>query len=317
MVLVALALLSCVPARAQFTIKKHDDNIQQLGLFNNDLSQSVKSDYFDQAQWRDTRRKQRKERNTLEFNAKLESSLQQFENWTAGGNNTFSALSTIYFRHQYKRNKFNTDAIVNARYGLNVIDDKPFKNVDEFKISYQVAWSINQNWSYSTTANIRSQFAIGYKSRTDQTKLSAFMAPGYLDLSIGVTFSNKKSPFKITLSPISGNMVAVLDPEVSQLGKYGVAAGEKVLNQLGPSVNIFFDKSFGKQKKVRYRTTLYTFSNLEVAPTVRWTNNIDISVSKYLSIAANGILYYFKPASTAIQYQYSFTVGLAYSFKNK
>ncbi len=44
--------------------------------------------------------------------------------------------------------------------------------------------------------NFRSQFVNGYKSRTEQKEehlKSKFMTPGYLDISLGITYKSPKS----------------------------------------------------------------------------------------------------------------------------
>jgi hypothetical protein len=81
-----------------------------------------------------------------------------------------------------------------------------------------------------------------------------------------------------------------------------------------------FDRSFFKNKWLRYRSTFYGFyalSDLKEPPTCRWNNWVDVAVSKYLSINLYGELYYLHSASPKAQYQYSATVGLSYRFKNK
>ena len=71
------------------------------------------------------------------------------------------------------------------------------------------------------------------------------------------------------------------------------------------------------KKKLRYRSTLYGFTNLASPPTVRWDNTVDVNLSKYMSIQLYGVIYYLHSASPKPQYQYSATVGLSYKFKNK
>ena len=51
-----------------------------------------------------------------------------------------------------------------------------------------------KNWTYGSILQFRSQFVNGYKSRSEQEKKhlkSKFMTPGYLDISLGITY---KSP---------------------------------------------------------------------------------------------------------------------------
>ena len=97
----------------------------------------------------------------------------------------------------------------------------------------------------------------------------------------------------------------------------GVEEGKTILNQIGSSVNINFDKTFGEKKNIRYRATFYTFYDYRTPPTVRWDNTLDYDLTKYLSLQLYGVAYYHKPSSNKMQYQYSATIGLAYKFKNK
>lgn len=103
----------------------------------------------------------------------------------------------------------------------------------------------------------------------------------------------------------------------------------------GSSIQIDFDKTFGKKGIFRYRTTLYSFygwinqvaqkqatrkTGVEyesIAPTVRWENTIDIKATKYFSTQFYFQLYYNKAQNAKIQTQTVLGVGLAYTFKNK
>ena len=103
----------------------------------------------------------------------------------------------------------------------------------------------------------------------------------------------------------------------------------------GSSVQIDFDKTFGKKGIFRYRTTLYSFYGWinevsqqiaskntgvqyeSIAPTVRWENTIDIKATKYFSTQLYFQLYYNKAQSKQIQTQTVLGVGLSYTFKNK
>ena len=161
-------MLGTGTCHAQFTIRKSAAETQEPPrVFDRLPAVQPRNDYFDPAAERAKRLKLRKERNTIEFNASLETSLQQFEHWTGSGSNNFYALANIFFRHQYKKEKLSIDYRADATYGMNFIDDAFFKNKDEFKINWQLGWEMHRNWSYSASINIRSQFSQGYKSRTE------------------------------------------------------------------------------------------------------------------------------------------------------
>lgn len=320
--LVCMVVAGIGTAHGQFTIQRRQPEQREevksdpYKAFGGFVENNLENDYYDHAAWLAERRRIRKERNTFEFQSTFQTSALQFENWTAGGNNTFSGLATLFMRHQYKYKKFASDLTVNARYGINYIDNTPFKNVDEVKIKELLSWDIKGSWSYSVTINFHTQLSDGFVSRTDNTLKSSFMAPGYFDVSGGFTYAPKEAPYKVTLSPIAGNMVSMLDERLYEQGLNGVPAGDKVYSMIGPSINISYDKHFFK-KLLRYRATLYGFTNLASPPTVRWDNTVDVNLSKYISIQLYGVVYYLHSASPKPQYQYSATVGLSYKFKNK
>ncbi len=106
---------------------------------------------------------------------------------------------------------------------------------------------------------------------------------------------------------------------MSQLGQYGVPKGDRVKGKFGPSADLYYDKVFGKKEMFRYRSNFYIFTGYSdfLNPTVRWENTFEIKITRYISTKFYGQLYYLKEASTKLQYQYSFMIGLKYSFKNK
>ena len=323
LVLFLLAVVSGgTDAMAQYTIRRAQPQREESaeptlrGLTNDKVSNTLNNDYYDHAAWVAERNRVRKERNLFEIEGSFQTSALQFDNWTAGGDNTFSGLATLFVHHRYKQSKFAHDLTVNARYGINYIDNMAFKNVDELKISEVMSWDIQGSWSYSATLNFRTQFGDGYESRTDQTLISAVLSPGYMDVSVGFTYAPSGAPFKVTLSPIAGNMITMLDDRLYQQGLNGVPAGERVYSSIGPSINASFDKKFWKER-VRYRSTLYLFTDIVTPPTARWDNWLDLNLSKYLSVKLYGVIYYLESASPRAQYQYSATLGLTYKFRNK
>lgn len=322
-ILFAVLALFSERLSAQFTISQDGLGEQSeerplIGTTTNPIR--LERRFFDYATWRAERMRLRKERNDVVFSAALQTSLQQFENWTGSGSNTFSGLATVYFRHQYQKAKWILEYSFGGAYGVNVIDDMPFKNKDEFKLSGQISHKITHNWAYSASANIRSQFTKGYKSRTEKIKHSNFLSPGYFDIAGGFTYSRKDLPVKVTLSPIGGSITTIIDRDVSQLDMYGVPVGRRIDGKVGPSFDIFFEKAFGANKWLMCRSNLYAFTSYKApieTPVVRWENTIDLRVTRFLTTSLYAQVYYLKEASTKLQYQYSFTVGLSYTFKNK
>lgn len=320
LILVLLFLLSAAGASAQFTISKVKPSKLDPMAKDSIKQTSMSNDFFNRSKWEAERRKIRKERNFIEFAPSLQISQTQFDNWASGGDNTFSGRSTVFFRHEYKREKLTVDYRFEARYGINLIDSKVFKNEDEFKIRFFTSWNIKHNWSYAAEANLRSQFSKGYKSRNDETLISNFMAPGFVDVSVGFKYRRKDSPFGLTLSPIAGSMTTVLYEPLSEMGINGVEKGKKSKQTLGPSIRAEFDKQFCKNI-FRYRAMIYSFTDLKTTPTVRWDNTFEIRATKFLTTTFTGTAFYDKYANTPnarkLQLNYSIAVGLSYKLTNK
>ncbi len=243
-----------------------------------------------------------------------------------------------------------------------------FKNQDEFAVQISPSWKMSKNWSYGATLKFRTQIANGYVSRTEQERKdlkSSFMTPGYLDLSIGLKYAcpSKKVPIKLDLSPLALSAVYANnswirreqhDADGNRIKKafnYGIEDPDKSSKyEGGSSIQIDFDRTFGKNEYLRYRTTLFSFwgwitnlgldnkvrkwddykqaleewdgnikhkPRLPIHPTVRWENTIDIKATKFLTTSISFQLYYNRAQNTSIQTKTLLSVGLSYTFKNK
>lgn len=264
------------------------------------------------------RRALRKKRNTFEFTSTLQASQTQFENWASGGDNTFSARATVFMKYRHDREKRFMEARVEGRYGMNYIESKRHKNEDEFKIHGSTGWRLHKNWYYSGSVNLRSQFMSGYKSRDDRTKTSSIMAPGFLEVAIGIKYDKK--PFMLELSPIGGSAVFVLDKDLRDRGMHGVEKGEASKWEVGPSIRAEVDMEFWREV-FRLRSYFNIFTNMKKAPVMRWETTLDIRATSFLTTTLYGLLYFDKKAITPdrgyMQLKYSISIGLSYRFSNK
>ena len=233
------------------------------------------------------------------------------------------------------------------------------------------AFEMAKNWSYGSILQFRSQFVNGYKSRSEQEKKhlkSKFMTPGYLDISLGITYKSPKPKFPITvnMSPLALNatfaesdwirmrQVGSDDKEIKPAYPYGIEDPDKTSKyEGGSSVEIGFDRTFGKTGYLRYRTTIFSFygwitdigqknkisdytkyleayekwsegdknikdkPRLPIHPIVRWTNIIDIKATKFLTTTLSFELYYNRAQNVDVQTKTLLSVGLSYTFKNK
>lgn len=379
----AFLLLSSLPAAAQISIDEVKAEPQDVKFRDELKSTSVDVDYFSLARYKAERAAIRKERNYLEFSSGVQGSLSSYNDpWIAvsGGDNAIALVASLNLRHVFKKNLFSIETKVSAKLGYNrmkvettnennetVSNGVWFKNQDEFVVWVNPAFTLAKNWSYGSTFQFRSQFVNGYKSRTEQERehlKSTFLAPGYLDISLGLTHKSplSKFPIAVNISPVALSAVFVENATIrnnvwdSKPGweAYGLATDDATSKyEGGSSVEINFDRTFGKTGYLRYRTTLYTFygwitdvgqphkyndynryldavqtweqngsdpelkPRLAIHPTVRWTNTVDIKATKFLTTTLSFQLYYNRAQNLSVQTETLLSVGLTYTFKNK
>lgn len=377
-----LALCAAFPAQAQISID--EVNAQQDNVTFRDQLKSipVETEYFNMARYKAERAAIRKERNYLEFGGGLQGALTQYsDSWikVSGGDNSIALIANLFLRHTFTKNLFSVETKFDAKFGYNrmkveTTNDEGttsegvwFKNQDEFAVSIAPAFKMSKNWSYGAIFKFRSQFVNGYVSRTQQqedARKSTFMAPGYLDISLGITYKSpqKKFPIVVNLSPIALSAVFVESAAIRNnvwdkkpgWQTYGLADPDKTSKyEGGSSIQIDFDRKFGKSEFMRYRTTLFSFfgwitdigqknkiSNyheyltafdqwkaegsdvktkpqLPIHPTVRWENTLEIKATKFLATTLSFQLYYNRAQNVQVQTQTLLSVGLTYTFKNK
>lgn len=373
------ALTATERAAAQFTIdnvKTRPTSKEVVNHKDTVTRSEVSTEYFNQARYRAERAAIRKERNKFEFTASIQGTMTAYNDaWieNSGGDNAVAALAKVLLKHNYKKGKFTIDNKIDAKFGYDrmkvettlddgSVDNKGvwFKNQDEFLLETKPAIKFSQNWDFSSIIKFRSQFASGYKSRTEQEmqhRKSAMFAPAYFDVSLGLTYSCPKKgfPIKINLAPLAMNSTFVNSELVRQNGYlYGLVSADKTSKwEGGSSVQIDFDRKWGKREWFRYRTTLYSFSGwmtnigldnkvrdygeyveaykqweangkvaadkpiLPIHPTVRWENTISLKASKYFTTDISFQLYYNRAQNLKVQTQTLLSVGLSYTFKNK
>ena len=326
-------------------------------------TEQVKVDYqSNEWQRRAERAAIRKERNTIEVNAGITGSLSNFNSkWqnVNGTTNSITGIANFLFTHNYKRGVFTIDNKATGKLGVTNKAKEWTKSQDEWFISTAPAYKISDQWNFGAIASLRSQFANGVNSNNQ--RVSRFFAPAYLNISLGFTYvcPKEKFPVKVNVSPISLSATYVTSQSIKNQffrDKFGIefadaaslteeqkktpyAYGLTFANgssryEGGSSVQVDFDKSFGKNKMFRYRTTFYSFYgwineinqqtgenkklNLEhIAPNIRWEHTVDIKATKYFSTQFYFQMYYNKAQCNSLQTQIVLGVGLSYTFKNK
>lgn len=345
-------------AAAQFRLNTVEKSTE-IAVPMNVKQVPVKVDIMNEAKERAIRKAIWRDRNLVDLKISFTGATTQFnKSWVTNNQSSISGQIVAYYYHTYTKKRFTYQFKFDGQYGMNFIDNIWFKNQDLLKIYNLASWRIKthglgRNWAYSFSTLFQTQFTVGHKSRTEKNIIwSNFMAPASLNAGVGFTYTSpsKKLPFVITLNPISGDMLFVLDDRIDpdRRQKLGIPvtwmpddSGKKhplyknYKGEGGSTLNISFSRTFrfGEKKAVSlgYRTTLNSFygwiTNLatydphgntpEIMPTLNWTNTINFDPLKFLTLQLITTMVYNKSQIDKIQMQYFLSVGLTYGYKNR
>lgn len=226
-------------------------------------------------------------------------------NWAAGGTSNMTLIANTGFFANYKKGTTTWDNSLDLAYGFlkNFYNNAPLKSNSaitkaEDKIDLnskfgKKAWS--EKVFYSALLNYRSQFAPGFAAPGDAAYISKFMAPGYLQVALGLDFK-PNSKLSIFVSPLAGKFTFVLDDSLASVGAFGVnqfddngdrrpGSGNNARAEFGANLRVKFKDDI--MQNVGYETQLDLFSNYIDRPgnvDIRWTNNFLAKVNKYLAV---------------------------------
>jgi len=248
-------------------------------------------------------------------------------NWAAGGDNNIAGNALIKLSADFDDGKKNWDNDLTLGFGLiKQGDDLTRKSDDQIDFSSKLGFKASERWFYTGLVSFKSQFAEGYDDpgEANRTKISNFMAPGYLNFALGMDYKHDVG-FSMFISPVGSKMTFVLDDELSAAGSFGLDPDQTVRGEFGASVKLTFKHEI--LKNVILDTKLDLFSNYLENPQqvdVNWDMLLTFKVNDFLSASLQTQLIYdydieFENESTGepearVQFKELFGLGLSYSF---
>ena len=157
----------------------------------------------------------------------LNGSQTSFVNWAAGGRNNVSVLGFIDASLKYNKQNVKWDNDLKfALGGLKYIDSTGKqqgmqKTDDKIDLASTFGYRFKKHWYYTLTAGFKTQSLNGFNFPNDSVKISTFMAPGYLSISLGIEYAPKES-FNLYFSPLAGKTTIVRDQTLANEGAFGV-----------------------------------------------------------------------------------------------
>ena len=212
-------------------------------------------------------------------------------NWAAGGENSFSGNFLANGLANYNKGKSSWENMLILGYGLMKQGEAGLRKTDDrFDFSSKYGRQASEHWYYTGMLRFYTQFTNGFAYPNDSIAISKFMAPGYINLSIGMDYKPSEN-FNVYFGPLSGKVTFVLDDTLSHYGAFGVEPDKKVRYEFGGLIKSMYTKEI--LKNVTFLTRLDLFSNYLKNPEkidVNWEVLLNMKINKYLSASLNTLL---------------------------
>jgi hypothetical protein len=215
-----------------------------------------------------------------------------FTNWASGGRNNISGLGFINAGADYKKDKIRWENTLSAGIGgIQYFDEDIEKTDDVIDIQTTLSYGLKDPWNISLLAGFRTQFLDGYSNPGDSVRSSTFMAPGYVNVSLGIEYI-PNDDLKVMFSTLSGKFTFVQDQTLANAGAFGVEPaeftsmgllikdGENVRAELGAYIRVVYKKEL--MENISLRSRLELFSNYIESP-----ENIDVNGELILDFKVN------------------------------
>ena len=232
-------------------------------------------------------RVKREQEKWYKFNqVNLNMSEMSFSNWSAGGENSISAIMNAKFRRRYNERTFFWDNELEINYGVNAQSGRaPRKTDDKLSLISSFGYRGNSQsfWYYTARYQFLSQMNNGYRYPNTEEPISKFLAPAYITFGLGAEYAPSKIDFNLFISPVTLKTTAVLDKKLSDKGAFGVEKGKKTNSEVGFSVSGNWRKKMMENMHLStnfnfYGDYLKKFGNIDVD----WETNLNFRVNNYV-----------------------------------
>ncbi|MFI3262976.1 MAG: DUF3078 domain-containing protein [Rikenellaceae bacterium] len=279
----------------------------------------------------------RKEKNTFSLVNSLTMSQTAYENWSAGGTSFLGLSLKSVLSHTYKSEdeKFSILTTWDLKYGMatseyenseGYVKKKFSKNEDQILITNNINYVMSGKFYYDFNTSITTQFAKTFASVTSSDYSSRFFAPATVNIGLGLSYKKDANRI-ITFSPVSGNLVFVLDDSLANNGTYG-DIGKKFIPDIGMNTKINWLQVLAKDKTsgetmLSYKVLAEVFYDYRTTPTLNWVNTINLKVFEYITVNFAWTLKFDSSIAPQTgctsfwQFNDVLSVGAAYTFKNK
>jgi hypothetical protein len=235
----------------------------------------------------------------------------KFDNWSQGGEDSWSWQLDINAKFENDQEKYNWSNTGKFSFGQTKIGDADSrKAADEIKLESVYTYKLGEYVNPYASLSGRTQISQGY-TYTDTSKISIsnFLDPGYFTQSVGVGYKPNET-IKTRIGAALKETVAdkypfADDPATARIEKSRVEFGAESVTDLEYKVS----------ENIVFKSKLEMFSNFESLNQIdaNWDNLITAKVSEYINVSFNLNVFYDRDISISRQLKQTLAVGLSYS----
>ena len=205
--------------------------------------------------------------------------------WAAGGESALGLDALLNYSADFKKERHLLNNRLELAYGLNRTESNGTRKTnDKIYLSSTYGYQMAKNFYLSGLLTFQTQFAKGYNYEVSRDSfISKFMAPAYLMIGAGVTWTPKPY-FTATFSPASWRGTFVANNRLSDAGAFGVKKGKHLLSEFGANLKAEVQYEFLKNMTIYSRVDLYcNYLDQPQNIDVRWDVLLNMKINNWFS----------------------------------
>lgn len=243
-----------------------------------------------------------------------------FDNWIAGGVNSFSLNAAMDYEFNLTQGRHIWDNRIILGYGIQANDGEDSRKTNDIiDLTSAYGYSIGNHWYFAGMMNFKTQFSTGYDyTQNPKEKISNFMAPAYLSIGLGVDYKPTEN-FQVNIHPATARWTFVTDKALQKEGNFGLEKdGDSSVFEFGAYLGARYKLNI--MEGITYDNRIGIFTDYLDKPQnmdVVYSGILDLKVNKWISAQVAINLLYDEDQVKKTQVKQTLGIGFNYKFDNQ